>query len=196
MRRISFLLFSYISHAAGYFIGWYSAVLLLSVWAPQGGAVAPRVVALFLLFLLAFGVATLGIALYFKSTAEDSYTPRLDERGRAALLTRLILPAEILRFLASLFHLGDLGNMGIFSVVPSYLYEITYLTWSGRLLAVRQEGAFAFLDFLVYILVYLVYFIVYFKVLQSLHRRYFKMAERLHLAMLTHTREEPVGKEE
>ena len=182
MGRITFLLVSFFSHIVGYVGGWYISEFLLHVSDPSGTNIGAKIFYAILMLLLSFSISTAGIAFYFHKTAENSYVSRMTEKDRFQYLVRLLLPAEIIRFLVSVYTLGNISSTGILSSIPSYTYQITYLMWSGRFYAVRYDGAFSFLDFFVYIVFYLLYFILYFIVLQLLHRKFWIREEQLHQA--------------
>ena len=94
---------------------------------------------------------------HFPAIYEKSEYPKLWLKKTVLL----ILPGEIIRFFACLFSLGFSGSTGMFALIPTYLFELTYLKWFDRSDSVRQMGEFIFADYVAYTICYLIYILIY-----------------------------------
>ena len=93
-----------------------------------------------------------------------------DENGYTSHFVRLILPGEILRWLVVMFPLGSVNSTGYLSLLPSMLFENTYLKWSDRHKYVRQYLEFIPADYWAYSLCYLIYIAIYMAGLIAIYR--------------------------
>ena len=69
---------------------------------------------------------------------------------------RLMIPGEVFRFILCWISLGHVSRTGLFGILPTFLFEQTYVIWSGRYVAIRQELALNFGDYLAYAFCYLI----------------------------------------
>lgn len=118
------------------------------------------------------------ITLYLKTVIPSLYTTsggRLRWLGDCAAM---ILPAEGLRYLACAYSLGITNHTGIFSPLPTLLFERIYLYLSNRRDEVRYKGNFIPADHAAYAACYLWYAAVYLFVLALICRHLWLQAEK------------------
>ena len=141
------------------------------------------------IILLVIGVlaVSLGItALFFKRRAPQHYLASDDKYCWLKQGLLLVLPGEGFRFLLSLFTLGNSNNTGLMSMLPTFLFENTYIIWSGRHEAIRQRLSFVFLDFIAYIGAYLPYIVVYLIAVLAIYRAFWNVGKREREEMIVH----------
>ena len=66
---------------------------------------------------------------------------------------------------------------GRFALVPSDIYDNTWLRWTGRLYEVRQLADFQFIDYLGYFIVYIPYLILYLFVVLLMFKKFWKLGK-------------------
>ena len=131
-----------------------------------------------ILFVGAFGVS-LAISFYFlKNRVPTHYQPSDEKRLWLKNGIRFILPAEIFRFLLCLFCLGSLNSFGLLSLIPTFLFEQTYMIRSGRYGAIRQDLNFIFGDYLAYAVCYFLYIAVYLFAVLAIYRYLWNVGKR------------------
>ena len=89
------------------------------------------------------------------------YFPSGDHFQWIKCFAALVVPGEAIRFVACFSSLGHINATGLLAILPSVLFENTYLVWSGRSNAVRNLLEYKAADFVVYALYYLIYVAVY-----------------------------------
>ena len=109
----------------------------------------------FVLFVAVLFVGCFGIPLavlfgYWKNRVPTHYKPSDDNRLWLKNALRLILPGEIVRCLLGVSCLGFIDSFGLLSLIPTFVFEQTYVIWSGRNNAIRQKAEFIFADYLAY----------------------------------------------
>lgn len=121
-----------------------------------------------LLFVGTF-LATMGLFyLFYRERVHGYYTPNQNKGDLPKTVLALILPGEIVRFLLSLLSLGSAASTGAVSIIPTVLFEQTYLKWSNRYAIVRGGGSVIALDILMYVICYLIYFAAHFGALTAI----------------------------
>ena len=141
------------------------------------------------IILLVIGVlaVSLGIiALFFKRRVPQHYQISDNKYCWLKQGLLLVLPGELFRFLLSLFTLGNSNSTGLLSILPTFLFENTYMIWSGRHEAIRQKLNFVFLDFIAYIGVYLPYIVVYLIAVLAIYRAFWNVGKREREEMIVH----------
>ena len=128
--------------------------------------------------LIGLGVPLLATFLFFKSVVAKQYVPSEDKFFWLKSCARLILPAETIRFIFCLKSLGHLNQSGVFSLVPTFLFENTYLHWTNRSEPVRQWLEYILADFLAYAAWYIIYIAVYLALVAILYKRFWKKAQK------------------
>ena len=139
--------------------------------------------------LLVIGIfaVSLGIsAWFFKKRVPEHYQATDDKYLWLKQGLLLVLPGEFVRFLLSLFTLGNSNNTGLLSMLPTFLFENTYMIWSGRHEAIRQKLEFVFLDFIAYIGAYLPYIAVYLIALLVIYRIFWNVGKSEREEMIVH----------
>jgi len=128
--------------------------------------------------LIGLGVPLLATFLFFKSVVVKQYVPSKDRFFWLKSCVRLILPAETIRFIFCLKSLGHLNQSGVFSLVPTFLFENTYLHWTNRHYEVREWLEYTANDFLAYAACYIVYIAVYLALVAILYKHFWKKAQK------------------
>ncbi len=120
------------------------------------------IIASCLQFLIPLGTSWISVYFLFKIQQVSShYDPDVDKFYWIKSCMKLVIPAEIIRFLISSFDLGIITKAGYFALPATFLFESTYLIWSGRGYAVRQELSYIFSDYVVYNFCYLIYLAIH-----------------------------------
>ena len=123
------------------------------------------------ILLLLTSLATLLAAfLYVKKMPDALYDYSEDKLYWLKTFLLHILPGEGLKFVISLFSIGN----SIFAMYPSMLFESTYAKWADRNAAVFQLGQISFVDVLAYILCYVIYLAVYIAITAIMFYIYWK----------------------
>lgn len=138
------------------------------------------VVVIFAIYLLiGFGVPLIAIFCFLKSTVNEHYITGSDKYLWLKSCLRLILPAEVIRFLACQFTVGQISSTGAFAFLPTLLFENTYLRWTGRTEQIRQKLLqYNFLDFSVYALCFFIYVAIHLTFVMMLYRYFWIKAQK------------------
>lgn len=139
--------------------------------------------------LLVIGVFTvsLGItALFFKRKVPKHYQASDDRYGWLKQGLRLVLPGETFRLIVCLVSLGHINSTGLLSVLPTFFFEQTYVAWSGRMEAIRQNLNFIPADFFAYIGAYLPYLILYLIGILAIYNVFWNVGKREREEMVVH----------
>ncbi|MBQ8441278.1 MAG: hypothetical protein IJX19_11490 [Clostridia bacterium] len=122
--------------------------------------------------LINLGLPYLAFSIYFRTAVPAQYTPggsRFDWLKKCLLL---VAPAEILRYLLCIGTLGIMVKSGYYAMLPTCIFEWTYVRWSGRKIEIRQLGQFIAADYLAYTASYLIYSIVNLFFLALIYRHF------------------------
>ena len=84
---------------------------------------------------------------------------------------KLILPAEILRYFLCLESVGHIRQGGVFAILPSLIFENSYLIWTGRHNIVRNDLDYIFMDYFAYTVCYVIYALIYGALLAWVYHR-------------------------
>ena len=90
---------------------------------------------------------------------------------------KLVLPGETVRYAFCMKNVGLYGRTGMFALIPSDLYDNTWLRWTGRLNAVRYNGEYEFIDYLGYFIVYIPYLVLYLSVVLLIFKKFWKLGK-------------------
>ncbi len=146
-----------------------------------------NVVVFIILLILGVFALSLGIAaLFFKRKVPDHYQTSNNQYNWLKQAFRLILPGEIVRFLLCLFSLGQINSTGLLSIIPTFLFEQTYVIWTGRIDAIRQKADYIPADFFAYIGAYLPYLIIYLVGILTIYRFFWNVGKREREEMIVH----------
>lgn len=106
-------------------------------------------------------IPILAIFLLFRSSVPDFYYP--SDRKNIWIKESLIivLPGEICRFFACFSTLGHISSTGYFSLLPTLLFEQTYVRWFDRHDQTRQFMDFSAGDRFAYAICYLPYIVLF-----------------------------------
>ena len=138
-------------------------------------------------FLIPLGISWISVYLLFKIQQVSShYDPEVSKSFWIKSCASLLLPSEIFRFLISSFDLGIISKTGYFAIPPSFLFEITYLKWSGREYPVRQELSYIFFDYVAYNLCYLIYIAIHLFGIFMIYRYFWKIGKNEHEDMIVY----------
>lgn len=163
------------------FVSMLVAVGIINMIKPTEGetpSVLLLICALAIYILIGLSVPLLATFFFFRSVVEDQYIPSEDKFCWLKSCARLVLPAETIRFLFCLSSLGHLNQSGVFSLVPSLLFENTYLLWTNRSEPVRQMLEYNFADFLAFAACYIIYIAVYLALVAILYKRFWKKSQK------------------
>ena len=180
-------LFGFASMALNMIATFLVAMVAKFAIKPLGNSVFTAFLMWLLLVIICYGVP-LGILWYYymRKRVAFQYQPSENKSQWIKSATKLILPGEVLRFLLCLAKLGLLDGFGMLALAPSFLYEQTYLIWSGRMNDVRQFGNTIFGDYLAFTACYLMYAVIYIGLLLFLYRYYWKKESTACNEMLRH----------
>ena len=90
---------------------------------------------------------------------------------------KITLPGETLRYAFCMKGVGLYRLTGMYALVPSDIYDKTWLKWTGRLNAVRYNGEFEFIDYLGYFIVYIPYLVLYLFVVLLIFKKFWKLGK-------------------
>ena len=181
VKIVSMFLYAIVLFLSNY-LAFYVASAIVGLFQPIADKIpyALLVTVVFAIYvLIGFVVPFIAIFFFFKSTVGKQYLPSEDKRCWVKSCLRVILPAEIIRFLACQVTLGQIKTSGIFAYLPTLLFENTYLLWTGRGEIVRQKLLqYNFADFIVYALCFLLYLTIHLVFVMKIYRRFWLEAEK------------------
>ena len=140
----------------------------------------------FILLVGCFGIPLAIIFAYWKNRVPAHYQPSDDKRLWLKNALRLILPGEIVRCLLGTSCLGFIGSFGLLSLIPTFVFEQTYVIWSGRNKAIRQEAEFIFADYLAYIGIYLIYLALFLLAVFAIYHYLWNVGKREKDELIVH----------
>lgn len=133
--------------------------------------------ALVVYILSGFLVPLFAYFLFFRSVVKKQYVPSEGKFHWLKSGARLMLLGEMIRFLFCLSSLGHIATLsGQFSILPTLLFENTYLIWSNRHYEVREWLEYNATDFLAYAVCYIIYLVIYLALVMLLYRHFWKKA--------------------
>ncbi len=146
-----------------------------------------NVVIVIILLVIGVFAVSLGVsALFFKKKVPQHYQPSNNKYAWLKKGLLFVLPGEGVRFLLSLFSLGHIDSTGLLSIVPTFLFENTYIIWTGRMEAIRQKADFVIADFLAYIGAYLPYIIIYLVAVLAVYHVFWNVGKKEREEMIVH----------
>lgn len=140
----------------------------------------------FILLVGCFGIPLAIIFAYWKNRIPAHYQPSDDKRLWLKNALRLILPGEIVRFLLGTSCLGFIGSFGLLSLIPTFVFEQTYVIWSGRYKAISQKAEFIFADYLAYVGIYLIYLALFLLAVLAIYRYLWNVGKREKEELIVH----------
>ena len=181
VRITSMLLYAVVLFLSNY-LAYFIAVMIVTVLQPLVGVlpiVLLNILAFAIYIFMGLSVPILVIFFLFKYAVGRQYVPSEDKYSWVKSCIRLVLPAEIIRFLACQITLGQINEAGAFAFLPSLLFESTYLHWTGRGEVVRQKLLqYNFADFIAYALCFVVYLAIHLALVMKIYRRFWREAEK------------------
>ncbi len=133
-----------------------------------------------------FGIPLAILFGYLKNRVPAHYQPSDDNRLWLKNALRLILPGEIVRCILGTSCLGFIGNFGLLSLIPTFVFEQTYVIWSGRNNAIRQRAEFIFADYLAYVGIYLIYLALFLLAVLAIYRYLWSIGKREKDELIVH----------
>ena len=122
-----------------------------------------------------------GVFLLFKQKEEEHYMPTEDNHFWIKKGLLIIMPGELLRFLICLPNIGHLNTVsGQMAIAASTLFGRTYLLWTDRTYAVRQNGAFIFWDYVAYSVCYFIFLVIHIFVVLAMYRYFWNKGKKEH----------------
>ncbi len=138
-----------------------------------------NVVVFIILLVIGVFAVSLGItAFFFKRRVPTHYRDSNNKYDWLKQGLLLVLPGEILRLIVCLFTLGHVNSTGMLSILPTFLFEQTYVVWTGRIEAIRQDLNFVPADFFAYIGAYLPYLILYLIGVLAIYRIFWNIGKK------------------
>ena len=128
--------------------------------------------------LIGLSVPLIAVFFFFRSAVCEQYFPSDDKLLWIKSCIKLILPAEIIRFLVCLRTLGHINTSGFFAPLPTLLFENTYLVWSNRHEQVRQMLQYNFVDFVVYAVCYIIYLAIHLAIVMIIYRHFWLESQK------------------
>jgi len=168
-------LYAVVMLVSNYLASLAGASTLLVLVVPLAGKILTvlfYVLAMVVYLIFGFFTPLIGTWLFFRFAVPRQYISSEDRFRWLKSFAMLVLPAEMIRFIICLSSLGHISKTGMLAMLPSLLFENTYLLWSGRSDAVLYLLDYTIADFLAYALCYLLYAAIYLW-LVALTYRYF-----------------------
>ncbi len=128
--------------------------------------------------LVNLGLPLVAILLFFRTAVPRQYFPSENKMQWLKNCLLFVAPAELLRFVVCLSSLGVLTGTGYFSLIPTIIFEGTYMIWSERYVPIRQLARYIPEDFLAYTLCYLIYSAVHLILVALIYRRFWMQGKR------------------
>jgi hypothetical protein len=176
----------FLSNYAAYFVSG----TLVGLFQPIADKIPFTLLAIFIFaiyILMGFSLPFLTIFFFFKYAVQKQYVPSEDSSLWVKSCFRLILPAEIIRFLVCQLTLGQINTTGSFALLPTLLFENTYLLWTGRSEQVRQTLLqYNFADFAVYALCFFIYAAIHLVLVMMIYRRFWLEAKKDREDLIVH----------
>jgi hypothetical protein len=178
---IIMFLYAGVMLASNYLASLAGVSTLLVVVVPLMGKV-PTIL-FYVLAIIAYLIFSLvppliAIWVFFQFTVPRQYIPSEDHFQWLRSFAMLVLPAEMIRFIACFSTLGHISKTGMLAMLPSLLFENTYLLWSGRSSAVSNLMNYTIADFFAYALCYLLYAAIYLWLIALIYRRFWLRGKR------------------
>ena len=175
------LIYTILIFVSSYLACWVS-IAFAYLLRPLSGKVPLPLLAIFVFsvdILLGFAIPLIAIFFYFKSTVGKQYIPSEDKFSFIKSCTRLVLPAEIVRYIACQITLGQINTTGSFAFLPTVLFENTYMIWFDRNEWVRQRSfEYNFADFMSYALCYMIYVAIHLLLVLIIYRYFWLKAKK------------------
>ena len=128
------------------------------------------------------------IWLFFRLVVPRQYDSREDPIDWIRYCARLILPGEMVRFLVCIASLGHINRTGMLAMLPSLIFENTYLLWSERSDAVRNLLEYKVADFAAFALCYLIYAVIHLGLVVLIYRFFWQRGKREREDRIVHER--------
>lgn len=138
------------------------------------------------LFVGCFGISLAVLFGYWKNRIPAHYQPSDDKQLWLKNALRLILPGEIVRCLLGVSCLGFINSFGLLSLIPTFVFEQTYMILSGRYKAIRQKAEFIFADYLAYVGIYLIYLALFLLAVLAIYRYLWNVGKREKDELIVH----------
>ena len=183
-----------VAYGAVIFVSNYLAALacassLMIFFAPLLGKVPLALFsALAILVYLVVGLILplIVIWLFFRLVVPRQYAPHEDQAYWIRCCAKLILPCEVARFLVCTASLGHINRTGMLAMLPSVLFENTYLLWSGRSDAVRNLMEYRTSDFAAFALCYLIYAAIHLGLVVLIYQFFWQRGKREREDLIVH----------
>jgi hypothetical protein len=82
--------------------------------------------------------------------------------------------------------LGFINSFGLLSLIPTFVFEQTYMIRSGRYKAIRQKAEFIFADYLAYVGIYLIYLALFLLAVLVIYRYLWNVGKREKDELIVH----------
>ena len=139
-----------------------------------------------ILFIGCFGISLAVLFVYLKNRVPAHYQPSDEKWLWLKNGIRLILPGEIVRCILGVCTLGSVNNTGLLSLVPTFVFEQTYIIQSGRHQAIRQDLNFIFVDYLAYVGIYLIYLAFFMVAVLAIYRYLWNVGKHEREELIVH----------
>lgn len=190
IRIISMFLYAFVLFVSNY-LAYFVAGAVVGLFQPITDKIPFALLAIFIFaiyILIGFSFPFLAIFFFFKYEVGKQYVLSEDKYCWVKSCMKLILPAEIIRFLACQLTLGQINTTGSFAFLPSLLFESTYLRWSCRSEEVRQKFLqYNFADFVVYALCFFIYVAIHLVIVMTIYRYFWLKAQKDRDDFIVHT---------
>ena len=144
------------------------------------------VLAMVVFALFTLLVPLIGGYFCFRSMTPGQYCPTEDRFRWLKSCAWLVLPVEIIRFFICLVTLGHINRTGILALLPTFLFENTYLVWSNRTDAVRNLLTYNIADFAAYLVCYVIYAAAYLCLVALLYRHFWLVGKQEREDLIIH----------
>ena len=165
--------------------GWVVGMLVQPLMGKIPNALA-CLLAIVVCALFTLLVPLIGVYFCFRSMTPGPYYPTEDRLRWLKSYAWLVLPAEIIRFFVCFVSLGHISRSGIFALLPTFLFENTYLLWSDRTDAVRNLLMYNVADFAVYLACYVIYAAIYLCFVALVYRHFWLVGKKEREDLIVH----------
>ena len=174
MYAVVMLVSNYLASLAG------ASTLLVLVVPLAGKILTVLFYVLAMVVYLTFGLFTplIGTWFFFRFAVPRQYIPSEDSFRWLKSFAMLVLPVETIRFIVCLSSLGHISKTGMLAMLPSLVFENTYLLWSGRENVVLNLFDYTAADFAAYALCYLLYAAIYLWLVAWIYRYFWLRGKR------------------
>ena len=123
-------------------------------------------------------IPIVSVFVLFRAIVPRRYYPSENNRGWIKECLLIIMPGEVFRFLICLHTLGHLKSTGYYSLIPTILFEQTYVRWFERHDQTRELLQFSIGDYTAYTICYLPYITLFLFLVIKIYKHFWMQGKR------------------